>query len=771
MRYEAVRLQSKSPFLECILMITCLLITSPRCVYAQASPRQNPSISIVPPATEGEVTKFAIQDLARYLHEMTGETITVGKAAAKHRIFVGELPSGLDPAAAGKLRGDLANVEEDGFVLRSIGPDVVILGKGPRGNLYGSYAYLERLGVRWYFPGKQYEIVPHRALNWSIPLNDSESPAFRQRILFYWPNNYTAVTDWIDFAAKVRLNRIAFHYTWPARDWYINLRPELLPELKKRGVEIEVAGHFLSSFLPRTLYPERPDWFRMNNAGQRVADFNFNPFNSDALEYLAGGAVKYLLQMPEASLFHLWPDDIEGGGWSHEPGKSEYTASDQSLLVANYLIGQLRQKLPNAHLAFLAYHDTVYPPKVVKPDPGVIFFYAPRERCYAHALDDAECPLNRKYSQALERALPMFGGANAEVFEYYVDEILYENVTNPPLPEVLAADARYYHKLGIPAVGALMTNTSNFLSPMANMFLYPQALWDPQRDLNQSLNDYAAVYFGDPRVAEYLHALSSGLEDVLKICQYEHPGSAWDNLRVDVETDDALAYHVRGLEEGIRGPLRRASELLGAALLRARNKTFRERLASEQASMQFTILQAKLYHHLLKGEQFYRIWKKSHDGGAGLGTLAESVLARRTWEEQQKFVARSSMKGHPLIPAPRPLEERASELIQAINRDPKSVSGVSIWGYSIDPLEEQLKDGIGGCIVAGPTGSRAMLWTDSARSGKSLRSGGQGLVWEDEFGQPLETQLDLFAAPAVVDAPGIPADKLFDALVAAGQRK
>jgi hypothetical protein len=69
-------------------------------------------------------------------------------------------------------------------------------------------------------------------------------------------------------------------------------------------------------------------------------------------------------------------------------------------------------------------------------------------------------------------------------------------MTNPPLPDVLTADLQYYHKLGIPAVGALMTNTSNFVTLLVKMFLYPQALWDPARNLTQSLREYAALYFG-----------------------------------------------------------------------------------------------------------------------------------------------------------------------------------------------------------------------------------------------------------------------------------
>ena len=599
-----------------------------------------------------------------------------------------------------------------------------------------------------------------------MPLNISESPTFPKRILFYWPNNYSSVEDWIDFSAKVRLNRLAFHYTWPARDWYTVLQSRLLPELQKRGMEIEVGGHFLSTFIPRTLFTQHPDWFRINEQGKRVNDFNLNPFNQEALDYLASGAIEYLRQTPEASMFHLWADDIEGGGWSHEPGKEDYTPSDQALLVSNYLVKKLREKLPNADLAYLAYHDTVFPPRAVKPEAGLVYLYAPRERCYAHALNDPTCELNRKYAQALENGLPAFGGANAEVFEYYADQILYENMTNPPIPEVLSADLQYYRKLGIPAVGALMTNTSNFVTPMVNMFLYPQALWNTQRDLNQSLKEYATLYFGDPSLASYFQELSRGLEDVLKVCHFEHPGDAWDDVRFAQEPDEALEYHVRGLEEAIAGPLARAAATLDQSVRRTKDKRLLDRLLSEQVSMNFTLRQAKLFYHLLKGERLYRVWKNQHDQDAGLNALTEFALARYTWESQKKFVATSGMKANPLIPNPSHLEARVAELAQAITDDPASVVGVNILGLGSDLLEEQLMSGVNGYILAGPTGSKAVVWTDVAAHRSSLRMEAQGIVWLDELGQPLRRDKpDSYAAPAVADAKGMRADQLFKALL------
>ncbi len=721
-------------------------------------------VAIVTPPDADRVLQFAAQEMQRYLSEMTGVPVGQGTNGAEHRIYLGEIPRTAAATEAAELSAEAESLAADGFVIRSMGPDVAILGKGSRGVLYGCYAFLELQGVRWFAPGKQCECVPRHAVDWNVLVKVKESPVFPKRLLFYWPNNFTSVVDWIDFCAKARLNRFAFHYTWPARDWYIAQRAELLPELEKRGMEIEVGGHFLSTFLPRTLFTKLPEWFRMDEKGRRVNDFNLNPFNQEALGYLAEGASAYLEKMPEARMFHLWADDIDGGGWSHEPGKENYTPSDQALLVSNYLVKRIREKLPHANLAYLAYHDTVSPPKVVTPEKGLVYLYAPRERCYAHALNDAACGINRKYAQALEEGLPAFGGENAEVFEYYTDQILFENMTNPPVTEVMSADLKYYRGLGIPAVGALMTQTSNFVTPLANMFLYPQALWNPERDLGQSLKEYAALYFGDAELTGYFESLRRGMEDVLKMCRYEHPGDCWDGMRVDRESDAALAFHVTGLEKGITGSLTDAAESLERAVARAKDPVHAERLRGEQASMEFTLRQARLYYHMLKGELGYRGWKKRNDRESGLAALTELALARYAWRRREAFIATAGMKANPQAPGVSALEERAKELMGAITIDPDGAAGMNVFGYALDRLDEQLMKGVTGFLAAGPTGSRAVLWSEDARSRSALRATGEGLTWLDEFGRPAEG-VDRYKAPVVAEAKGMAADKLFAALL------
>jgi Domain of unknown function (DUF4838)/Glycosyl hydrolase family 67 N-terminus len=723
------------------------------------------SFSIIEAAEENPVATFAARELQRYLEEMTGGSVTIGNDSASHRLYVGGIPPNVSADAALEARNNLEGLREDGFIIRSIGRDIVLMGKGNRGDLYACYAFLERLGVRWFFPGKQYECVPHVTINWGVSYNISESPAIRKRILFYWPNNYSPLEDWIDFAAKARLNRIAFHYTWPARDWWINLQAHLLPLLEKRGLELEIGGHFLSSFLPRDLIKTHPEWFRMDKKGDRINDYNFNPFSADALSYLNSSAGNYLLKMPDARLFHVWADDIEGGGWSLEPGKEQYTASDQALLVYNDLIGRVRQKLPHAKLSFLAYHDTVFPPHVVKPTPGIVFFYAPRERCYAHALDDPACSLNQKYAQALEKALPEFNSTDAEVFEYYTDQILFENLINPPLPDIISKDAEYYQRLGLSGVGSLMTNTSNFATPMVNMFLYPQAQWDTRLDLWKSLDDYATLYFGYPGLKKYFRELNLGLKDVLKVCPYQHPGDAWYSLRVDREDDCALEFRVRSLEEAITGPLTRAVDLLNRAMRETKAAPYAERLAGEQKSMGFTLRQAKLYYHLLKGELSYRNLKATNDSQAGLSLGTELVLARYHWEKQKGFVSRAKLKGRPMIPNPDILSRRWDSVVKEVVHIPPHTDDLNPGGYSLDGLSEHLMKGITGATISAEWGSIAVVWTDLPESKSALGSSRQGLAWLDEFGRPLQPgSLNLYSEPVVVSAKGMPADQLFNAV-------
>jgi hypothetical protein len=715
--------------------IILLIIAGSAGAFGQATA----SVSVIVDGSGDSVQQFAAAELSRYIEKITGERAAGGEGASRYRIRIGS-----------SCRGEACLAPDDGFTIQRDGAETVIRGNNSRGVLYGAYAFLERLGVRWFGPGSDREYVPRRAIDWNAPLKVSETPAISERILVYYPYHYDQVESWIDFAGKARLNRICFHYGWPTLDWFTALRGRLMPGLKKRGITIEVGGHLLSLFLPRTLFKSKPDWFRMNEKGQRVPDWNFNPFHAEAVDHVASGVARYFAQMPEATMFHAWADDIDGGGWSHEPGKEQYTPADQSLIVSNAIVNALRQRKPNAEFPYLAYHDTLQAPRKVKPVPGIVYFCGLRERCYAHALDDPDCGLNRKYREAFESGLPVFGGGKTEVIEYYTDQVLFQSMVNPPIPGVIGGDARYYAKLGVARVGSLMVNTAEWVTPPVNLFLYPKALWNPSGHLTKSIEEYASTYFGDAKLAEYFRELGEGSRALIRICDYTHPGDSWYSIQPSRESDDALESHVRWMEAGLTGPLARAETILEAAIHRTTDIRKKRRLERERDSLQYTLLQGRLYYHLLKGQWLLQVHANRHDEQAGLTAALESPLARHTWEKLREFIARSGLMGEPLIPDPEFLARRARSYARAD-------------GCTIDNLGQLMMNGVIGYTVNGPGGSRAAMWAD--RPGTTLKVA--GIEWRDEFGRPLEAAPDLGKSPGVIYSP-MAVDQVMKTIMARG---
>jgi hypothetical protein len=460
-----------------------------------------------------------------------------------------------------------------------------------------------------------------------------------------------------------------------------------------------------------------------------------------------------LSSVPEASLYHLWPDDLTEGGWTNEPGKEKYTPSDQSLLVANNIVTRLREKLPSAELVFLSYHDTLPPPRVVKPAPGIIFFNAPRERCYTHAMDDPNCLNNRKYAQAIESALPIFGARNAQIFEYYVDHILYQNVVCPPQPEIIAADTRYYRRLGVQRLGTLTVNTSEYTTPTVNMFLFPKAYWNPDQDLNVPMNEYAVQWFGDSAMKDYFREMKLALGGLVKMCRFERMTYSWYHPDAASESDEAIAFHATNMEQAIRGPLPRAIAHLGTALRRATNPVFRRRIEQEKVWLDYTFLQARLFWHLVRAEVAIRTCREKQEPGACLVAASASVLARHYRMRLERFIGSSKIKGEPIVADTEGLARRLRGLARR---------GIVNTHF----LYQQLPAGVDGATMDSGKDSMAVLCTDVPGPVRARGAAMAGVEWRDEFGQPLgEFPVDVAGRPAVVTARGMDPENLFNVIL------
>ena len=131
---------------------------------------------VVIPEKACPVEKFAAKELSEYLGKIIGSKVPVTTTPTK-----GKTSFLLGNAGAPATGVDLKTIDRDGFVIKSIGEDIVIAGtddpaENPakhtffreKGTLYGVYEFLERFGgVRFYFPGDIGTFVPSKA-DWKI---------------------------------------------------------------------------------------------------------------------------------------------------------------------------------------------------------------------------------------------------------------------------------------------------------------------------------------------------------------------------------------------------------------------------------------------------------------------------------------------------------------------------------------------------------------------------------------------------------------------------
>ena len=230
---------------------------------------------------------------------------------------------------------------------------------------------------------------------------------------------------------------------------------ELIDHAHSRGIEIEYELHSAGYLLPRELFDVHPEYFRQNENGERVNDFNFCVSDQDALEIFATRAADLARELYGSRHdFYFWMDDGKGLKCHCEKCR-QLSSSDQQMLVLNRVIKEIRKYLPDARLAYLAYCDSIAPPTAVAAENGIFLEYAPFEKYVAKGDDAAE-----RIQHEREMLIPLmkfFDKEPCKVLEYWYDNSLFSNWKKPPKRFVLdeegmKKDIEEYHKIGFDTV-------------------------------------------------------------------------------------------------------------------------------------------------------------------------------------------------------------------------------------------------------------------------------------------------------------------------------
>ena len=263
---------------------------------------------------------------------------------------------------------------------------------------------------------------------------------------------------WVDMMEQSGLNLLAIH---------TDTRLENLPKLKnyleseegetlwslclEKGIDIEFELHVLQDILPRSLFNDHPEYFRMDKNGVRQQKHNMCFASEEAYKVIEKSITELCEWLkPTTHRYFFWIDDVQKS-YCHCEHCVRYSESEQALMYSNQLIQIIKKIDPEASIAHLAYNKTMPAPIKVKPADGVFLEYAPINRDYTQNLPDG-------HLQSLKDNLEIFPKETAHVLEYWLDASMFcrwkkdTRVEIPWKKEYGERDVKLYRDLGINSV-------------------------------------------------------------------------------------------------------------------------------------------------------------------------------------------------------------------------------------------------------------------------------------------------------------------------------
>jgi len=384
-----------------------------------------------------------------------------------------------------------SNLGPDGFVIKTVGPHIVIAGSPIRGTMYGCTAFLEQLGVRWFTASVT--CVPHNP-DLQIPLmNIRETPAFEYREPYFAE---------------------AWDKDWAARNRVIGHSPHLDAST---GGKIAYADfcHSFDRLIPPDLYKTHPEYFPLIDGKRKSGYVQRCLTNPDVLKLAIAGVKQAFKDHPECIITTVSQNDC-----------NEWCTCENCMRLANQYGGQsglyvwfvnqvaqgIEKDYPDHLVDTLAYMFTEQPPANIKPRANVRIRLCPIKCCQVHPYETDSYENNAAFVKRLK-------GWSAITDTLYI----WHYNTNfahylAPFPDFgqFPSSIRLYKNNGVKGVffeGAY-AGIGGGSDAELRSYVMARLLWSPNQDENALINDYLNGVFGPaaPQMRAYFDLMQSTIK-------------------------------------------------------------------------------------------------------------------------------------------------------------------------------------------------------------------------------------------------------------------
>jgi hypothetical protein len=445
----------------------------------------------------------AAKELQRFLKEISGCDLPISSSPTSRMILVGggEALKKVEPGL------DISSFGDDGFVIRTKGPHLILSGGKQRGTLYAVYTFLEDyLGCRWY--SSKVSRIP-RQENISLSSIDvTQKPLLEYREPFY--------SD-------------AFDGDWAARN-KANGNSARLEE--RHGGKVRYS-HFVHTFYslvpPDKYFGEHPEYFALVKGERRRDNAQLCLTNPEVVRIVVEGVKRWIAQDPEANIYSVSQNDC--GGWCECPDCKALDDREEShmgslLTFVNQVAGEIEKEHPDKAIDTLAYQYTRKPPKTVRPRRNVIIRLCSIECCFSHPLES--CPTNASFREDAA------GWAKVAPRLYVWDYVTnFGNYVMPyPNLDVLKSNIQFFVKHNVKGIFEQGNYSGGGGGEMAELraYILAKLLWNPDADVEALKRDFLEGYYGKaaPPIARYIEMIHKKVRD--------------ENIHVHIWTGPNAAY-------------------------------------------------------------------------------------------------------------------------------------------------------------------------------------------------------------------------------------
>lgn len=450
-----------------VLLLMCALCAAEEIALVHPD---HPAPVLVVPASMEDQEQYAVADLQDYLQRITGREFAVATEPPEEgmAIRVGNVPGNEDFREAAEKLG------RDGFVIDVSEGGIRVLGGSKFGTAYGVYELLERLGVRWLYPGKWGEVVPDNP-EIRLPAGRTEDKpvfAIRQMHISHYGNNLNDPT--VAWMRRNRHNRNGFYghnsgivnptkYGKTHPEWYAEVKGERRP--------------FADNF---KLCHSNPEMVR-----QAIAD------TLEAIRERQNNTKLFVHGVPHQTgdywIYSISPTD--GGGFC-ECKKCQEMGSlpDRLQIFANTIAAAVRKEFPDYFVGYYGAYSAHQDPPTIKAALGVIV-------CATEWDCDFRVPLSAFSNQNFRERIEKYAEMCPDMSIYTYDGLTIWWGAGPlSFVNRHASDFQWYAKHGVK--GFYAEGQAAWGPWGYNYYMLGKLWWNPFADLDKLKDDFVQSAYG-----------------------------------------------------------------------------------------------------------------------------------------------------------------------------------------------------------------------------------------------------------------------------------